>query len=145
MSVSKRNVLSTMGLILVLASVHVSRSHAESLNLCQQAHRKAISTCAAHEHTASAETLEVVSVDTRTRVIATQYQRLETIQSKCEQARISCTRSCTDAMENSILAGEDLSSPLDQLQDCEQGVVLEHLRKISERKRKLEQLRQASY
>ena len=101
-------------------------------------HAKAISSCAAHEHSVSAASLTIVSRQTRTRVVKSEEARLISLKGQCLKTQETCALTCDEEVETASLGGEDLSLPLDKLTDCRQGQVALHLRAMD---KKLAQLR----
>lgn len=104
---------------------------------CQNAHKRAVLACAAHEHAVSAEALSIVSIETRARVVSAEKSKLDAILSSCRKLQETCALTCDEAIETATLDGEDIAAPLEQLSDCRQGSIVRHMEAMN---RKLEQL-----
>lgn len=105
---------------------------------CEQTHAKAVTACAAHEHSLNANALTIVSSETRERVVRKEEAKLENLKSQCLKVQEQCALTCDEEVETASLDGADLSVPLDKLTDCRQGQVAKHIRVMD---RKLNQLR----
>lgn len=104
---------------------------------CIDAHKKALSSCGAHEHAVSAEALSIVSLETRARVVQSEKSKLDGIFQSCKKLQEACALTCDEAIESATLDGEDIAAPLDHLSDCRQGQVVRHLEAMN---RKIDQL-----
>lgn len=124
-------------MFLVLISFVGLSAHGKGVT-CEQTHAKAVTACAAHEHSLNANALTIVSSATRERVVRKEEAKLETLKSQCLKVQEQCALTCDEEIETASLDGLDLSEPLDKLTDCRQGQVAKHIRVMD---RKLSQLR----
>lgn len=143
-----------MKVLAVLVLFSLPFAQAETLMVsCEKTHSQAISACAAHEHSLSANALTIVSLATRERVIKREEEKLEGLKSRCLKTQEACALTCDEEVETASLDGADLSRPLDHLTDCRQGTVAQHLRtmdkKLSDLRRVLnvkpDDIKNASY
>lgn len=100
---------------------------------CEESHRKAITSCTAHEHAVNAEALTIVSRETRERVAADEKRKLEFLKANCEKNQQSCAVTCDEELETSSLDGSDLTTPLELLNDCRQGEVAQSIRMMRQK------------
>lgn len=107
-------------------------------NKCTDMHKKALTVCAAHEHSARPESLSIVSNLTRERVVDIETTKIESIFINCKKAQSTCALSCDEEIEVASLEGQDMTAPMELLADCRQGQVLDHLKAMN---RKIADLR----
>ncbi len=101
--------------------------------LCQDLHKKAVSSCAAHEHALNADALTIVSHATRQRVIHGEEAKLHNLKASCIKIQKKCAYVCDEELENASIDGKDLSLPLERLNDCRQGQVALQIRAINKK------------
>lgn len=120
-----------MGSILILLALATGLNAAQAESnpklTCESAHRKALSSCAAHEQAVNADSLSIVSSQTRERVVKSEENKLSGIKQACLKAQQTCALTCDEAVETATLDGDDITQPLEQLTNCRQGEVQKHL------------------
>lgn len=95
---------------------------------CSNIHKKALTTCAAHEHAINADALSIVSTQTRQRVIRNEEMKLQGMKQSCLKIQEQCSLSCDEELESASIDGSDLTIPLEKLNDCRQGDVARQIK-----------------
>jgi len=118
---------SFLALLTIVAGVASANAENNPNLSCESAHRKAVNSCAAHEHAVNADSLSIVSSETRERVVRSEETKLAGIKQSCMKLQQSCALSCDEAVESATLDGADITQPLERLTDCRQGEVQKHI------------------
>jgi hypothetical protein len=105
----------------------------EAPKRCEELHKKAITVCAAHEHSTRPDSLSIVSHLTRERVVDAETTKIESIFQNCKKAQSACALSCDEELEVASMEGQDMTEPMDHLADCRQGQVLDHLKAMNKK------------
>lgn len=105
---------------------------------CEAAFNKAMMHCSSHEHAVNAKALSIVSGNTRMRVIKNEEDKLHQLKLSCRKSQRLCTQACESELEVASIEGDDISLPLDRLNDCRQGDIPKQLQAMD---RKIIELR----
>lgn len=104
-------------------------SYADSLS-CQRAHSAAMTACSMYEHRINPKSLEIVSTQTRKRVLVEEEQIHSRLLRNCQERQKVCQQSCDALTDNDF---SELASMVDTQSDCQKGDVQKHRLELSKR------------